>query len=78
MDFSKLSQNVQKGNARMTNKLVQEALADGIDASVILNKGLIPALNEVGIEVAKTVAHMGDTMVETLKKAGIYEECKTC
>ena len=25
MDFSKLSQNVQKGNARMTNKLVQEA-----------------------------------------------------
>ena len=50
MDFSKLSQNVQKGNARMTNKLVQEALADGIDASVILNKGLIPALNEVGIK----------------------------
>ena len=37
----------------------------------------IKALNEVGIEVAKTVAHMGDTMVETLKKAGIYEECKT-
>ena len=50
MDFSKLSQNVQKGNARMANKLVQEALADGIDASVILNKGLIPALNEVGIK----------------------------
>ena len=25
MDFSKLSQNVQKGNTRMTNKLVQEA-----------------------------------------------------
>ena len=38
----------------------------------------IKALNEVGIEVAKTVAYMGDTMVETLKKAGIYEECKTC
>ena len=38
----------------------------------------IKALNEVSIEVAKTVAHMGDTMVETLKKAGIYEECKTC
>lgn len=38
----------------------------------------IKALNEVGIEVAKTVAHMGDTMVETLKKLVIYEECKTC
>ena len=29
MDFSKLSQNVQKGNARMTNKLVQEPSGNG-------------------------------------------------
>lgn len=50
MDFSKLSQNVQKGNARMTNKLVQEALENGVEASIILEKGLIPALNEVGIK----------------------------
>ena len=50
MDFSKLSQNVQKGNARMTNKLVQEALENGVEASVILEKGLIPALNEVGVK----------------------------
>lgn len=50
MDFSKLSQNVQKGNARMTNKLVQEALENGVETSVILEKGLIPALNEVGIK----------------------------
>ena len=50
MDFSKLSQNVQKGNARITNKLVQEAIENGLEASVILEKGLIPALNEVGIK----------------------------
>lgn len=50
MDFSKLSQNVQKGNARMTNKLVTEALENGVEASVILDEGLIPALNEVGIK----------------------------
>ena len=50
MDFSKLSQNVQKGNARMTNKLVQEALENGVEASVILEKGLIPALNEIGVK----------------------------
>ena len=50
MDFSKLSQNVQKGNARMTNKLVQEALANGVEASDILNHGLIPALNEIGVK----------------------------
>lgn len=38
----------------------------------------IKALNSVGIEVADTVAHIGDTVVNTLKRAGIYEICHTC
>ena len=38
----------------------------------------IAALNAVGIEVADTVAHIGETVVNTLKKAGIYEVCHTC
>lgn len=38
----------------------------------------IKALNAVGIPVADTVAHIGDTVVETLKRAGIYELCHTC
>ena len=38
----------------------------------------IKALNAVGIEVADTVAHIGATVVETLKRAGIYEVCHTC
>ncbi len=35
----------------------------------------IAALNAVGIEVADTVAHIGETVVATLKRAGIYEQC---
>ena len=38
----------------------------------------IKALNSVGIQVADTVAQIGDTVVNTLKKAGIYEVCHTC
>ena len=38
----------------------------------------IKALNAAGIEVADTVAHMGETVVRVLKKAGIYEKCHTC
>lgn len=38
----------------------------------------IKALNAVGIDVADTVAHIGDTVVQTLKRAGIYEVCHTC
>ena len=35
----------------------------------------IKALNSVGIEVADTVAHIGETVVRTLKIARIYEQC---
>jgi len=38
----------------------------------------IKALNGVGIEVADTVAHIGETVVATLKKAGVYDACHTC
>ena len=38
----------------------------------------IKALNAVGIQVADTVAHIGDTVVETLKRAGLYDVCHSC
>ena len=38
----------------------------------------IAALNAVGIDVAETVAQIGETVVNTLKRAGIYDECHTC
>ena len=38
----------------------------------------INALNAAGIEVAKTVASMGETAVRVLKEAGLYEKCHTC
>lgn len=37
----------------------------------------IKALNAVGIEVADTVADIGETMVSVLKKSGLYDKCKT-
>lgn len=38
----------------------------------------IAALNAVGIPVAETVAHIGETVIELLKKEGLYDECHTC
>ena len=38
----------------------------------------IKALHAVGIEVADTVAHIGETVVKTLKERGIYDKCHTC
>ena len=38
----------------------------------------IKALHEVGIEVADTVADIGETVVKTLKAHGLYDKCHTC
>lgn len=38
----------------------------------------IRAMNEAGIQVADTVAHIGETAVRVLKEAGIYDQCHTC
>ena len=38
----------------------------------------IKALNDAGIEVADTVASMGETAVRVLKEAGLYDTCHTC
>ncbi|MDD3396559.1 MAG: succinate--CoA ligase subunit alpha, partial [Acidaminococcaceae bacterium] len=38
----------------------------------------IKALNAVGIEVADTVASIGETAIKVLKKAGIYDKCHNC
>lgn len=38
----------------------------------------IKALHAVGIEVADTVADIGETVVKTLKERGIYDKCHTC
>lgn len=41
-------------------------------------KDKIKALNDAGIEVAETVASMGELAVKVLKEHGIYDKCHTC
>ena len=38
----------------------------------------IKAMNAAGIQVADTVADMGELAVKVLKEAGLYERCHTC
>ena len=38
----------------------------------------IEALHAIGIDVADTVAHIGETVVKTLKEHGLYDKCHTC
>ncbi len=48
MDLNEIYRNVIDGEADEVQKGVQSALDEGIEAEVILNKGLIAAMDEVG------------------------------
>lgn len=41
-------------------------------------KEKIKAMNAAGIEIAETVAQMGEVAVRVLKEKGLYEACHTC
>jgi 5-methyltetrahydrofolate--homocysteine methyltransferase len=48
--LSKLSTAVIEGNKEETARWTQDALNDGLDAQVILNEGLMPGMDYVGVE----------------------------
>ena len=43
-----ISENLQKGKAKIVKTLVQEAIDNGIPASQILSGGLMPGMNIIG------------------------------
>ena len=48
--LSKLSTGVIEGNKEDTARWTQDALRDGLDAQVVLNDGLMPDIDFVGVE----------------------------
>ena len=48
--LSKLSTAVIEGNKEDTARWTQDALNDGLDAQVVLNDGLMPGMDYVGVE----------------------------
>ena len=46
--LSQISEQIQKGKAKVVKQLVQEAIDAGVPAQEILEKGLIAGMNVVG------------------------------
>ena len=89
--LSQISENLQKGKAKVVKQLVQEAIDVGISAQDILEKGLIAGMNVVGekfrnneifvpeVLVAARALNMGSALLKPLLAAdGVKASGRVC
>ena len=89
--LSQISENLQKGKAKVVKQLVQEAIDAGISAQDILEKGLISGMNVVGekfrnneifvpeVLVAARALNMGSALLKPLLAAdGVKASGRVC
>ena len=89
--LSQISEQLQKGKAKVVKQLVQEAIDAGISAQEILEKGLIAGMNVVGekfrnneifvpeVLVAARALNMGSALLKPLLAAdGVKASGKVC
>ena len=89
--LSQISENLQKGKAKIVKQLIQEAIDAGISAQDILEKGLIAGMNVVGekfrnneifvpeVLVAARALNMGSALLKPLLAAdGVKASGRVC
>ena len=89
--LNEISENLQKGKAKIVKQLVQEAIDAGISAQEILEKGLIAGMNVVGekfrnneifvpeVLVAARALNMGSALLKPLLAAdGVKASGRVC
>ena len=70
-DLQGIAENVIKGNAPEVERLVREAIDEGVDASDILNKGLVAGMDVVGDKFKRNEFYVPE--VFALTEAGLHE-----
>ena len=86
-----ISENLQRGKAKIVKELVQQAIDEGIPASQILEEGLLSGMNVVGekfkaneifvpeVLVAARAMNMGTTLLKPLlAQSGVKATGKVC
>lgn len=89
--LNEISENLQRGKAKMVKELVQKAIDEGIAPDVILNEGLLSGMNIVGekfknnevyvpeVLVAARAMNMGTQVLKPfLAEAGVEAAGKVC
>ena len=56
--LAEISENLQRGKAKVVKQLVQQAIDEGIPAGQILEEGLLSGMNIVGEKFGKFLTDM--------------------
>ncbi|MBQ2118676.1 MAG: corrinoid protein [Clostridia bacterium] len=89
--LNEISENLQKGKAKLVKELVQQAIDEGLNPSEILNQGLLAGMNVIGekfknnevfvpeVLVAARAMNMGAQILKPLlAEAGAQASGKVC
>ena len=61
--LNEISENLQKGKAKIVKELVQQAIDDGISAQEILEQGLLSGMNVIGEKFKKNEVFVPEVLV---------------
>ncbi len=61
--MEQISENLMKGKAKDVAALVQQAIDDGVEAEKILNEGLLPAMNTVGVRFKNNEVYVPEVLI---------------
>ncbi len=90
MTYEQISENIVDGNVSKVAELTQKALDDGAKPKDIINKGLLPGMNEVGelfkdgelfvpeVLIAAKAMKAGMELLRPLLKEGDIKKVGTC
>ncbi len=89
--FNEISENLQKGKAKIVKELVQKALDEGANPEQILNEGLLAGMNVVGEKFKNNEVYVPEVLVSAramnmgaqilkpvLAEAGVQATGKVC
>ena len=61
--FEKMSETLIRGRAKEVAELVEQALNDGKDPGKILNDGLLPGMNVIGVRFRKNEVYVPEVLI---------------
>ena len=61
--YLEISENVQRGKAKIVSELVQKAVDDGMPAAEILNEGLISAMTVIGEKFKNNQVYVPEVLI---------------